>query len=160
MPSTNPPILEIARRLAVALDAEDYETARACLAVECIYHSPDGVLVGPDAIISSYRENGASGRARFEQVQFESLVESAGPTEALITYTDRVRLGGMWHHFRCRQLVRMGGSGLVDEIRHEELPGERERLHQFEAQAGRARQSTDDSCQGPDDKNRGPGSTL
>src|SRR5262249_52556750 len=35
----------------------------------------------------------------------------------------------------CRQHVRVGSDGLVETIQHEEIPGERERLHQFEAEA-------------------------
>ena len=48
--------------------------------------------------------------------------------EAVITYTDRVHRGGVWHEYRCRQHVRVNGAELIEEIRHEELPGERQRL--------------------------------
>jgi hypothetical protein len=128
--------METTRRLAAALDAEDYGAARACLAADCVYHGPDGVLTGSDAIIASYRDHSTAGRGRFDAVEYDSLVEAAAPAEVVITFTDRVRLGGRGHSFRCRQRVRVGRGGLVEEIRHEELPGERERLRAFEAEAG------------------------
>jgi hypothetical protein len=143
MPTFNVPNLETARRFATALDAEDYESVPACLAADCVYHSPGGVLIGPDAIVKSYRDNGAAARMRFERVEFESLVETVGLAEAVITFVDRVRLSGRWHLFRCQQYVRVDVGGLVNEIRHEELPGERERLREFEAEAGRVCRSGD-----------------
>jgi hypothetical protein len=36
------------------------------------------------------------------------------------------------HEFRCRQHVQSGASGLIEEIKHEELFGERQRLNDFE----------------------------
>jgi hypothetical protein len=123
--------LETGRRLAAALDAEDYGAAKACLAVDCVYHGPFGVLTGREAIVASYRENAADGRQRFDAVQYESLVESLGAGEVLITYTDRVRLGNRSHDFRCKQRISIGAGGLVKKIYHQELPGERERLTAF-----------------------------
>jgi hypothetical protein len=128
-------ILQSAQRFAAALDAEDYEGVRATLAADCVYHAPEGLQIGPDEIVKSYRQNGASARDRFEKIEYESRVEAIGPTDALITFIDRVTLRGAWHEFRCRQRIRIGAGGLVEQIWHEEIPGERERLRQFEAGA-------------------------
>jgi hypothetical protein len=128
-------ILQPAQRFAAALDAEDYEGVRATLAAHCRYHAPEGLRIGPDEIVTSYRQNGASGRDRFEKIEYQSRVEAVGTADALITFIDRVLLGGAWHEFRCRQRIHIGAAGLIDEIRHEEIPGQRERLQQFEAGA-------------------------
>jgi hypothetical protein len=132
-------ILESARRFAAALDAEDYEAVRASLGSGCVYDAPQGVLIGPEAIVASYRENADGARSRFAKIEYTSEVATAGPApaEAVITFIDRVMLGGAWHEHRCRQHVRFGAGGLIEHIRHEELPGERERLQQFEAAAHR-----------------------
>jgi acetyl esterase/lipase len=127
--------LQTAERLAAALDAEDYEAVRACLSASCVYHGPDGVLTGRDAIVASYREVGEAGRGRFEEIKYESQARLEGPDSVVITFTDHLRLGRAWHRFSCRQYVRVGSDGLVEAIQHEEIPGERERLHQFEMQA-------------------------
>jgi limonene-1,2-epoxide hydrolase len=123
--------LESVRCFAEALDAEDYDRARAALADDCIYHAPEGVRTGPDAIIGSYRTNAASARQRFERIEYASAVEVTGPSAAVITFIDRLKLGGAWHQFSCRQRIRVG-AGAIEEIWHEEIPGERERLQQFE----------------------------
>jgi hypothetical protein len=125
--------LDSARRFAAALDAEDYEAVRASLAPGCVYAAPEGVLVGPEAIVASYRKNAVAARGRFAKIEYASEVASAGPAEAVITFIDRVMLGGGWHEHRCRQHLRLDAGGLVEHITHEELPGERERLQQFEA---------------------------
>jgi len=125
-------ILATARRLAEALDAEDYSAARATLAEGCVYHTGTTTLVGREAIIGSYRANGEAAHGRFDEIHYASRVDPSETSGAVITYTDRVRCGGEWHEFRCRQHVRIGATGLVEEIRHEELPGERERLQEFE----------------------------
>jgi hypothetical protein len=125
-------ILVTAPRLAEALDVEDYFAAGATLAEGCVYHTGTTTLTGPEAIIASYRANGEAARRRFDRIEYASRVEPSGTSGAVITFTDRVRCGGAWHEYRCRQHVRIGEAGLVEEIRHEELPGEQERLHEFE----------------------------
>jgi hypothetical protein len=123
--------------LAEALDAEDYSAARAVLATGCVYHTATTILVGPHAIIASYRANGEAARGRFDAVEYTSRVEPTGAAEAVITYTDRVRRGDEWHEYRCRQHIHINKAGLIEEIRHEELPGERQRLQEFEGRTRR-----------------------
>ena len=134
MSAANFNCFDMASRLARALDAEDYEAAAACLAADCVYYTPSGVLTGPAAIVQSYRDSAVAGRHRFDSVEYESFVERLGAGEVLVTYTDRVRLVDRWHEFRCRQHIWVEVSGLVKQIRHEELPGERERLATFTAE--------------------------
>ena len=126
-------ILDVAGRFAAALDTEDYSAARALIAESCIYRINDATLIGRDAIISSYRANAASATQRFDSVDYRSHVEATGSSTAVIKYTDRLRLGDDFHEFRCRQHVQIGAAGLIEQITHEELPGERQRLEAFES---------------------------
>jgi hypothetical protein len=107
------------------------------VAANCAYEISGDVIRGRDAIVDSYRRNADSARRRFDEVRYSSVIEASGPASAIITFTDRVRFGETWHEFHCRQHVRVGAGGLIDEIRHEELPGERERLEAFENGARR-----------------------
>ena len=125
--------LSIAARFAAALDAEDYSAARRLLANTCVYRINNATIVGPDAIIDSYQTNGTSAKQRFESVEYFSDVESIGPSMAAIAFTDRLRVGRESHEFRCRQCVHIGWDGLIEEITHQELPHERQRLTDFEA---------------------------
>jgi SnoaL-like domain len=129
-------ILESARRLAAALDAEDDAAVRACLTDECVYESPEGVLVGPEAIVASYRKNAELARTRFAKIEYRSEVAATGPAEAVITFVDRLSRAGAWHEFRCRQHVRLAANGLIEHIQHEEIADERERLREFEFEGG------------------------
>jgi hypothetical protein len=121
-----------ATRLAQSLDNEDYAAARQLLAEACVYQIGTTTIVGPDQILASYRANGQTARSRFDAIQYTHRVESVGPTRAIITYTDRVCLGNEWHTYVCRQHILVGLEGTVEEIEHEELPVERERLREFE----------------------------
>lgn len=53
----------------------------------------------------------------------------------MIEFTDNLQHAGQRHLYRCRQGIRIDERGLVVEITHEELPGERERLEAFLAEA-------------------------
>ena len=118
-------------RFAAALDAEAYDEAVEFLAHDCAYESPDGTLIGPAAIMASYRDNGERARSRFDEIVYSSSVAQNGD-EYVVTYTDGLRCGDRWHEFRCRQRLRVNPGGKVVAIRHEEIPGERERLSRFE----------------------------
>ena len=125
---------EIARRLAETLDREDYPAAHALLAPDCHYTLRGESLVGPEAIVASYRKNAEDGRQRFDQLVFESEVTILGPSEARIGYTDRLTRAGYTHVHRCAQLVRWNEAGLISRITHCDLPGEREALEAFLAE--------------------------
>jgi len=129
--------LVIASQFAAALDVENYAAARALVAEGCLYHIGDAVIAGTDAIIESYRANGEAARRRFHEVEYASSVEASGPLGAVISFTDRLRLGSQWHEFHCRQHVRVGPGGLIEQIRHEDLPNERQRLKDFEGRLSR-----------------------
>jgi len=126
----------VAGRFAAALDAEDYVAARALAAEDCVYRLGEAVISGLDAIIESYRGNGESAQRRFDEVRYVSSVEQTGASTAVINFTDRLRLGDQWHEFHCRQHLRVGAGGLIEEIRHEELPNQRKQLSAFETRAG------------------------
>lgn len=125
-------VLAIARQFASALDAEDYLAARKLLAHKCVYHINGATIVGTDAIIESYRRNGDSAKERFDSVEYLSDIESSGPSAATIVFKDLLRVGNTSHEFSCRQHLRIGLAGQIEEIRHDESPDERERLRDFE----------------------------
>jgi hypothetical protein len=128
--------LAVVSRFAKALDAEDYDAARLLLASACAYETASGTLAGPDAILQSYREAGAAARRKLDAVEFSSSVAAVTPSEAVITFTDRIVCRGEGHEYRCAQRAWVTAQGLIDRIRHEELPGQREALQAFFARHG------------------------
>ena len=128
-----PTEVEIARKLARALDQEDYESARSWMEDDCVYEIRGETIVGADKIIASYRENAEAGRDRFDSVCFESSVSSIGDGRVRIDYTDIVTRSGDTLIHRCAQLVEFGESDQACRIVHEDLEGEREALEAFKA---------------------------
>ena len=124
--STNP-----ASALAAALDAEDYQTARALLADDCRYEFRGKVIQGADTIIDSYKTNGDAGHDRFDSVEFTSDVVSESDSSARINFTDVVTRSGDTHIHRCSQRVEFDAVSKIVRITHIDLPGEREALEQF-----------------------------
>ena len=59
---------------ATALDQEDYRAAGECLSKDCIYDSPKGKVVGPEAILVSYQSNGDSARDRFDSIVYSHSI--------------------------------------------------------------------------------------
>ena len=126
--------MKIAQQFAAALDVEDYTTARALVSPECVYDIGAAKLVGVDPIIDSYAKNGEQAKTRFDAIEYASRVEPTGSAAAVITFTDRVCLAGKWHEYHCRQHLSVNDAGFITAIRHEEIPGERDRLTAFERQ--------------------------
>ncbi len=125
-------VRQMVDRLAHLLDADDFSAARALLADDCVYETGSETLRGPDEILASYA--GASARARrtFDEVRYESEVESVAGATACVTFTDYLlKAGHRWHRYRCRQELTVGADGRIVRIVHRELPGERQALQAF-----------------------------
>lgn len=127
--------LIIARRFAAALDRCDFVEATQYLAPDCRYETGHGELVGPDAIIASYRESAEWGSQALDQVVYESAVEERDGSFRVL-YTDRITHEGQAFEYRSCQRLWLNAAGLVARIVHEELPGEREALQAFFARCG------------------------
>lgn len=128
MPSPDP--LTIARLFAAALDRCDFAEASHYLSPDCRYQIGGGELIGPEAIIGSYRDSAEWGSRTLEQVIYESEVEE-GQDGLSVLYTDRIIHHGQKHESYSRQHLTMDENGRIVRIIHEELPGEREALEQF-----------------------------
>jgi hypothetical protein len=118
---------EIAARFASALDADDFAAARVLLAPECRYEVRGSVLIGPDAILESYRVASEGGKREFDRLTYASCVIRAEGDSATIEFADHIERAGSSHTFRSHQHLTLA-NGVIVAIRHEDLPGEREKL--------------------------------
>ena len=128
--------VEIATIFAKALDAEDFETAWGLLAPDCQYASPDGVAVGPDAIVASYRAHAEWARRNLDEIEYESVIEPGSDGTVRVVYVDRIRKGERRHEYRCRQALTVAPLRGIVRIAHEEIDGERDRLRDYFARCG------------------------
>lgn len=117
---------------AAALDGDDFEAARRHLSASCEYAIGEEVLRGPDAILGSYEEATTRAHARFDEVRYESAVETDAP-DIRILYTDILRRGDRVHRHQCHQRLSFDAAGLIARIVHEPIAGEREALLAFES---------------------------
>lgn len=123
---------QIAERFAAALDRDDYDAASELLASDCRYEiSNTETLVGPAAIVGSYRAHSERAKQSLDEVRYESQVETKKDGAIPILFIDKIRKGSRHHVYSCRQFVSMNAANRVTKIRHEELQGERERLRRF-----------------------------
>lgn len=125
------PLLKRAIALAKALDQEDYELARQHLADDCSYELRGTRFGSANAIIESYQSHGDDAQEKFEEIIYESRIEMNPDQSATIHYTDTVNHKGDHVVHRCRQHLQFNEAGLISAIRHEDLPGEVERLTAF-----------------------------
>ncbi len=127
----------LAADLARALDAEDYDAVGPRIAEDCVYETATAAIRGAEPIVASYATSGAWTRRTFEDVRYESRVESLDDHSAAIEFTDYLlSAGNGWHRYRCRQEFTFGDDDRVIRIIHRELPGEREALNAFLARCG------------------------
>jgi hypothetical protein len=127
--------LAIAKRFAAALDRCDFAEALGYLSPDCRYEIGLETLVGPDAIVASYRLNAEWGSRALQQVIYESEVEEESGGLCVL-YIDRLTQAGQTHEYRCRQHLSLDDSGQIVGILHEELPGERAHLDDFFRRVG------------------------
>jgi hypothetical protein len=73
---------------------------------------------------------------RIEDVIHRSI-DREGLQETRIRFMDRLRIAGEWHEYACEQIIGIGADGLIHEIEHTELPGQRDSLARFEAKLRR-----------------------
>jgi hypothetical protein len=123
---------EIAARFAAALDADDFDAFRALLAPDCRYEVRGAALVGPDAILDSYRYASEAAHSEFDEVTYASRVLRVDGDSAVIEFADHLEREGAVHVFLCLQHLTVA-AGVITVIRHEDLPGEREKLSAFRA---------------------------
>jgi len=116
---------------ARALDEEQFDEARACLSPGCLYDSPNGRVIGADAIIETYRSNAVWARRALDSVAYRHEMVPNDDLTATVTWIDDIRHRDLTHEYRCRQILTLDATGLICAIEHQELPGERERLTVF-----------------------------
>ena len=127
----------IVRRLAAALDADDFSAARGLLHDECVYVGANQTLRGAEAIIGSYADASAWAHRTFDELRYESETGPAERATVPVTFTDyMLKAGGRWHRYRCRQDFTVGHGGRIARIVHHDLPGEREALERYFEESG------------------------
>ena len=123
-------VRRVARTFADALDRSDFETVTRLLAPDCRYDltaaslTDEGTLVGPEAIVDSYRRHDARARRLFDRVEYSSVVEVVDARTAVIRFTDVLVKARESHTYSCRQRISLNESMTIDSIVQEDIPTE------------------------------------
>lgn len=128
----------VVQRFALALDGEEYDSARGVLWDACVYRIRGKTIVGAEAIIASYQGNGEAAQ-EFDSIAYGSSVRDAGDESGegwiVIEFWDEITHRGRSHRHQCEQWVRVADGAIV-EIEHRDLEGELESLNAFKAWCG------------------------
>ena len=122
--------------LAAYLYKDQFDLAAELFDSNCTYYSPGGTLVGPQNIISSYKEHSEYAHSTFDTVIYESNVKQLSPSEFEITYKDIISKMTKTYIYQCKQIVLFNSNNLIEKVTHEEIAGELENLLSFYREVG------------------------
>lgn len=126
----------LAQQFATALDQENYAALAQLLAPDCHYETAGGLLIGPEAIVASYREASTWGKAHLDAFTYESVIRVVSGGCAVVTFIDHLEHQGRKHSYSCEQSIALRADDKICRITHQELPGQRDVLEDFFRQAG------------------------
>src|SRR5688572_21573839 len=132
----------VAHAFADALDRNDFESAATMLAPVCKYDlataslTSEGILVGPDAILESYRWHDTRARHLFDRVDYSSVVEAVNGMTAVIRFTDVLEKAGQQHTYSCRQRITVNDAAMIELIVQEDIPAETVAVRVFMERVG------------------------
>lgn len=135
--ATEEDVRAAAQAFANALDRNDFEGAAAMLAATCRYDltkaafTAEETLVGPAAIVESYRWHDARARSQFDRIEYFSVVEEVAGLAAVIRFSDILEKSGERHTYSCRQRITISDVGLIDAIVQEDIPEEKASVRAF-----------------------------
>ena len=125
-------LLQTVKSLAQALDDDDYEAARGLLSPEVVYEIGDERLVGPDAVLASYRSASAMAHRLFPGVEYRhQVIGTVERTKYRVRYSDILTVGEDTHEHIAEQAVTVDPQLGVVRIVDTPVPGEREKLDEF-----------------------------
>src|SRR4051812_47913916 len=108
---TEEAVRQAAARFAEALDRNDFNGANSMLTSDCLYDrragqlTSEGIIVGPDAIIASYKSHDEWARQIFERVAYSSVIEAVKGPVATIRFVDEIEKSGKHHIYSSLQHI-------------------------------------------------------
>src|SRR5688572_8695655 len=132
----------VAQAFADALDRNNFDCVATMLTPTCRYDltkaslTAEDTLVGPNAILESYRKHDATARRLFDRVDYSSVVEAVDGMTAVIRFTDVLEKAGQRHTYWCRQRITVDDAALIESIIQEDIPEETVAVRAFMERVG------------------------
>lgn len=127
---------ELAKAFVAIMDSEDYEPAKQFLAKDCIYKVGDKIHKGTKAILKTYKEHHDFAKSTFDSVVYKSELSQISDNEFEVTYIDIITYGQKTHTYKCKQFFNLNSENKINEIIHEDIPGEYQRIKSFYEEIG------------------------
>lgn len=132
---------EVVEQLAESLDQDDFEAAGSVMAERVEYSVGNEVLVGPNAVVDSYRTASGMAHRLFDRVEYGHTVWATDdPNTFRISYSDTLTVSGETLTHMAEQRVTVDPDKGVIRIVNVELPGEREKVDGFLQRHGLTRE--------------------
>ena len=96
----------------------------------------EGILVGPAAIVESYRWHDAHARTLFDRVDYFSDVEGVDGMTAVIRFSDVLEKAGARHTYSSQQRITVNQVMLIDSIIQQDIPAETVAVRAFMERVG------------------------
>ena len=130
----------VARALASALDADDFDSVEAMLGDDVTYRIGDAVHHGPDAVVASYRNGSELAQRIFERVAYShEVIGLVGQRTVRVDFADALHAGGETLDHHSVQDVEVGRDGRIISIIDQPVDGQQERVADFLARHGLTR---------------------
>jgi len=104
---------------------------------KCEYFIESQVLMGPEAICNSYKQNMIAGRKKFDVLEWgKSRIEDLGDSEFYVHFTDYLTHKGKKHTHKCKQKLSIDEHHKIYKIEHINNPIEQNNLKGFYKSVG------------------------
>jgi hypothetical protein len=139
---TDEKVRAIAHAFATALDQNDFDRVIFLLSPNCRFEvtnsasASERVLVGPAAIVESYRWHDARARATIDRVEYSNSIEGVHAMTAAIRFTDVLEKNGDSHTYNCRQHITVHEAAAICRIIQEDIPEEKAAVREFMKRVG------------------------
>jgi hypothetical protein len=128
---------EIAILFGQSLDNDEFNRTKNLLSHKCKYFIGNDVLIGPDNICHSYKQNMIEGRKKLDALEWgQSTVESVNDSEYYIHFIDYLTHKGKSYIHKCKQLILINDKGKIISIKHIHDKEEQERLDLYYKEVG------------------------
>ena len=130
-------VLEVARRYAEALAADDFDTAAKLIAGAAVYAFRGRRIMGRDKIVDSFSTSAEWTAQTFDSIAQQSSEKVVSETVARVHFVDQVRCGQHSLEHRSEQVIEIDPEReIITHITHVDLPGETQKLDIFLRQCG------------------------
>ena len=123
---------KVAIQFGQSLDKDEFDLTIKLLSQDCKYFIGEDILIGPENICQSYKQNMIEGRKKMDILEWgQSKIEPITDSEFYVHFTDYLTHKNEKYTHRCKQKLQMNEDGLISRIQHIHDQEEEDRLNAY-----------------------------